>query len=129
VHGVGAGKQRAGRVRRLSAAEARGLSWLAFAREILRLPTSGVRWGADAFVAAALGLAAQNPYIASLEDLAVEVRCVQGTHVSVLVRGLLHTTINLVHSIPLILFTQSVLPDHGGWVFCVCIMPERISCC
>ncbi len=59
--------------KKMTAAESRSLAWLVWAREILRLPTSGVRWEADALGAAARGLAAQTPYVVHLKDISVEV--------------------------------------------------------
>lgn len=59
--------------KKLTAAESRSLAWLVWAREILRLPTSGIRWETDALGAAARGLAAQTPYVVRLKDISVEV--------------------------------------------------------
>ncbi len=60
--------------KKLSAAETRSLSWLVWAREIVGLPTSGVRWEADTLAATAMGLASHAPYTVQLSGLAVEVR-------------------------------------------------------
>ena len=60
--------------KKLTAAETRSLSWLVWAHDILRLPTSGVRWEADTLAAAARGLAALTPYTVRLSDVAIEVK-------------------------------------------------------
>ncbi|BDA42877.1 Polynucleotide 5'-hydroxyl-kinase NOL9 [Coccomyxa sp. Obi] len=59
--------------KKLTAAETRSLSWLVWAHDLLRLPTSGVRWEAETLAAAARGLAAHTPYSVRLSDVAVEV--------------------------------------------------------
>ncbi|EIE24487.1 hypothetical protein COCSUDRAFT_40871 [Coccomyxa subellipsoidea C-169] len=59
--------------KKLSAAETRSLSWLVWAREIVGLPTSGIRWEADTLAATAMGLASHTPYTVQLSDMTVEV--------------------------------------------------------